>query len=240
MNYDQTIAWLDRRLKRDLLLSALAGVFALLGGVAILAVTWGLMYAVCFYCLQWILGFSHWSYVVIPTAMIPLLFWGNATTSQEYLSEYSVTTGTATDKVIVFYLPRIGVVSNVNPLAPDTVHTMVKIITDCLYFGPRTVTSAFRLFAKTFRLRRLDVPACAAVITVLADAGHRMSFQEIANAIEGLDPTSTFPQLHSIDGVLFLASAPAGLALGTQMKEELAGISQRDRDAPCGAPLPHH
>lgn len=226
MNYDQTITWLDRRVKRDSLLSSLLGVLALLGGVAILAVTWGLMYAVCFYCLQWILGFSHWSYTVIPTAMIPLLFWGNATTSQEYLSEYSVTTGTASDTVVVFYLPRIGVVSNVNPLAPDTVHTMVKMITDCLYFGPRTVTSAFQLFAKANRLRRVDVPSCAAVITVLAHAGHRVSFQEIADSVEGLDPARTFQQLHSLEGILFLESAPAGLALGTEMKEEMRGNSQ--------------
>jgi len=226
MEHDLVIWWLERKLKSQAVLAVALGVLALVGGTAILALTWGLMYAVCLYCLEWILGFSHWSYTLIPTVMIPLLFWGNARATQEYLSEYSVTTGTASDKVVVFYLPRIGVASNVNPLAPDTLHTMVKMITDCLYFGPRVVTSALCMFVKAFRLGRVDVPSSAAVITVLADAGQRMSFQDITDSIEGLNPAATFPQLRNVDGVLFLESEPAGLALGTTLKAELARSSQ--------------
>ncbi len=226
MEYDVTIAWLERKVKRQVLYRVALGVFAFVASVAVLAVTWGLVYAACFHSLHWILGLGHWSYTLIATGVIPLLFWGNARTSREYLSEYSVTTGTASDKVVVFYLPRVGLVSNVNPLAPDSAHTMVKIVTDCLYFGPRIATSALLLLAGAFRLMRTDVPACAAVITVLDEAGHRMSFQEIADLIEGLDPVATFPQLHLIDGVLFLESEPAGLALGTRLKEELIRYSQ--------------
>ena len=226
MDYEHVIAWLTRKLRSDALLSAVVGIVAFVGGVVILALTWGLIYAVCFYSLCSVLGLNHWSYTLVPTIMIPLLFWGNATTSQEYLSEHSVTTGTASDKVVVFYLPRIGMVSNVNPLAPDTVRTMVKMITDCLYFGPRVMTSAFRMLGKAIRFLRMDVSACAAVIAVLAEAGHRMSFQDIADSIDGLNPVSTFPQLHEIEGILFLSNAPAGLALETSLKDELKRLSQ--------------
>ena len=39
----------------------------------------------CLYSLSWILGHDHWACFLVPTLMIPLLFWGNARTSQEYL-----------------------------------------------------------------------------------------------------------------------------------------------------------
>ena len=229
MEYDAAILWLKRRQKSEVLLALVLGVVSLVGSIVILAVTWGIIYAVCLNGFHWILGYGHWSYTLVPTLVLPLLFWGNARTSREYLSKYSVTTGTASDKVVVFYLPRIGLASNVNPLAPDTVHTLVKIITDCLYVGPRVATASVRFFAKALRLVRIDIPSCAAVITVLARADHRMSFQEIVDSIEGLDPETTFPQLRLVEGVLFLESEPPGLALGTKLKAQLAQASYQSQ-----------
>ncbi|MGD0091593.1 MAG: hypothetical protein ABSE73_16880 [Planctomycetota bacterium] len=219
------IPWLERKSQSEARQTAVLGAWVFVGAVVILVITWGLLNMVCLRYFYWFFGSSLWLYTLVPTAVIPLLFWGSATTSQKYLSEYSVTMGTASDEVFTFRFPSVGM--NVNPLAPNTSHTTLKIITDCLYFGPRVMTVALEMFAKANRLRRLDVPSCAAVIAVLADAGHRMSFQEIADAIDGLNPVSTFPQLHDIDGVLFLTSEPAGLALGTSLKEELERSSQQ-------------
>jgi hypothetical protein len=229
MDYDAAISWLKRRQKSEALLAIVLGVVCLVGSIVILAVTWSVIHAVCLYSFHWILGYGHWSYTLVPTVLLPLLFWGNARTSREYLSKYSVTTGTASDRVVVFYLPRVGLVSNVNPLAPDTVHTVAKIITDCLYVGPRVATTSIRFFAKAIRLAQMDVPACAAVITVLVRADHRMAFQEIVDSVEGLNPVTTFPQLHLVEGILFLESEPPGLALGTKLKAELAKVPYPSR-----------
>src|SRR5262249_42691324 len=151
-------------------------------------------------------GFHHWAHTVGPFILIPLLFWGNARTSREYLSEYSVTTGTTSDEVVNFYLPGVGTVSNVNPLAPDTIHTGAKMITYILYSGPRVVSSAFRLVGKCLRLRRVDLETCGAVIAALFTARRKLSFQEIVDAVPGIDPVVIFPQLHEIPGVMFLAA----------------------------------
>ena len=121
-----------------------------------------------------------------------------------------------------FYLPGVGLASNVNPLAPDTMHAGVKMISDCLRVGPRVVTAAVHLFRKALRLRGIDVAGCAAVIAVLHAVGRKMSFQEIVAAVEGLNPVMVFPQMHEIDGVLFLKAEPAGLALTAELKEELS------------------
>jgi len=221
MDYEATIRWLSRRVRVLSAQHMLGGLLTLLGGAALLAATWGLSYVVSFFALGSWIGHQHWFHSVLGLIVIPILFIGNARTSREYLSEYSVTTGTASGEVVNFYLPGVGMVSNINPLAPETLHTGVKMITDCLCVGPRVVTAAVRLFRKGLRLRAIDVEGCAAVIAVLQAVGRKMSFQEIVNAVEGLNPAIVFPQLHEIDGVLFLKAEPAGLSLSSELKTEL-------------------
>ena len=63
---------------------------------------------------------------------------------------------------------------------------------------------------------------CASVIAVMHAVGRKMSFQEIVAAVEGLNPVMVFPQLHDIEGVLFLKAEPAGLALTDELKQELS------------------
>lgn len=221
MNYEVIKVWLSRRVRVQSAQNILAGFLTLLGGIAILAATWGLCYLVSIVAFGSWIGHRHWFHSVIGLVIVPLLFIGNARTSREYLSEYSVTTGTASGAVVNFYLPGIGLGSTVNPLAPDTMHTGVKMITDCLYVGPRTVTAAIRLVRKGVGLRRIDVDGCAAVIAVLLATGRKLSFQEIAESIEGLNPVRVFPQLGQIDGVVFLNAQPAGLTLASDLRQEL-------------------
>ncbi len=222
MNQARITDWLGRKLKRDTTLCWLGGMGGLLGGAAILLATWGLIYMVSIFALGPWLGYRHWVHSILGLAVIPALFWGNARTSREYLSEYSVTTGTASDQVVNFWLPGVGLGSNVNPLAPDTIHAGVKIITDCLYSGPRVVVSAFRTMAKANRLRRLDVGNCGAVLTLLFAAGRKLGFQEITDALgEGFDPAWVFPQMTDLDGVLYLKAEPAGLTLTQELRDAI-------------------
>ena len=54
------------------------------------------------------------------------------------------------------------------------------------------------------------MPGCAAVLIVLETVGRKMSFQEVADAVEGFNPITVFPQLREINGVLFLQKDPPG------------------------------
>ena len=204
-----------------MILNLLGAGLTLLGGVALLALTWAFTYLVSLVTLgQW-LGYHHWMHGVAGCLLVPLLFWGNARTSREYLSDYSVTVGTVCDKVQTFFLPGVGMASNVNPLAPDTMHTGVKMVTDCLYAGPRMVGSGLRLLRKTSRLWGLDLAGCGAAIAVLVAAPGKVPFQEIVNHVPSLNPVRVFPQLQEIEGVLFLQAEPAGLALSEELREEI-------------------
>jgi len=202
-------------------LNVLGGGLSLLGGLAILAATWGLIYLISLFALGPWLGYRHWIHSAAGWVIIPTLFWGNARTSREYLTEYSVSVGTTFDTVVDFYLPGIGMASNVNPLAPDTIHTGVKMITDCLYCGPRVVMSGVKTLGKANRIRRLDVEACGAVIAALLATNRKLAFQEIVNKVGSIDPPLVFSQLHDIDGVIFLHAEPAGLTLSRELRQEL-------------------
>ena len=222
MDQTRITAWLGRKLKRDSALCWLGGLGSLLGGGAILLTTWGLIYMVSLFALGPWLGYRHWVQSVLGLVVIPALFWGNAQTSRDYLSEYSVTTGTASDRVVNFYLPGVGLGSNVNPLAPNTLHSGIKIITDCLYSGPRVAGFGFRTMARARRLRRIDVGNCGAVLTLLVFAGRKMGFQEISDALgEGFNPAWIFPQIADVEGVLFLKAEPAGLTLTQELRDEI-------------------
>ena len=193
----------------------------LIAGALILLVTWGIIWLISFQTLGWWIGHDHWIHTKLGLFLIPLLFWGNARTSREYLADLKVAPGPGSDKVVVISV-RHRWVSNVNPLAPETINTVTKIITDCLYVGPRTVVSSYRTLRKAVRLLRLDAESCGRVLALLLAAGGKVTFQQIAQNIDGLDPVHTFPQLRDIEGIIFLQKDPAGLSLSSRLRDELA------------------
>ena len=114
MDQTQVTEWLRKSLRNQIVINA-AGAFAIfLAGIGILVLTWGFVYVVSWFALGPWLGYHHWAHVSLGLALIPALFWGNARASQEYLSEYSVTTGTASDTVVSFYLSGVGTPSRID------------------------------------------------------------------------------------------------------------------------------
>lgn len=224
MDHALIVAWLTKWVRKQVMLNWLGGFAVLFAGVALLAATWGLCYVISLCAMGPWLGYPHWVHPIIGCVVIPVLFWGNARTPREYLSEYDVTRTTVSDTIISSQIPRAPTVSAVNPFAPNTMHTGVKMLTDCLYVGPRVVLAAFDMFTKAIRLRHMDLEGCGAVLCVLAKARHKTSFQEIADWIEGLNPVIVFPQVQEIEGVVLLQSDPAGLSLTQELREELLGI----------------
>jgi ABC-type protease/lipase transport system fused ATPase/permease subunit len=221
MDKNRIIERLGQRVRKQAGLNLLGGGLSLLGALAVLAATWGLIYVVSLFALGPWLGHRHWIHATLGWVVIPALFWGNARTSREYLSEYSVNVGTTSETVVNFYLPGLGMGSNVNPLGPETMHAVVKMITDCLYSGPRLAESGFRTLSKANRMRRLDAQACGLVIAALLASNRKLAFQEIVNQAGMVDPARVFPQLRDIEGVLFLQADPAGLSLSQELRRGL-------------------
>lgn len=223
------IHWLRLRLWREGLNGLLLGAFLLVVGSVLLSITWAMAYMASVWCLGLCLAFGlgHWIHAANATAIVPLLFWGNARTSQEYLTDYSVTLGTASQDVKTLARGGWGHHRLMNPLAPNTVHSVAKVITDCLYFGPRVVCQAFGLLARSTRLARIDCTACATVLAVLTAEKHRLSDSEIITRAQLADPARAFDQLRLIDGVMFLHD-PAGLALSDELKATLGQQCRRN------------
>ena len=223
MNYESTIKWLAAWRTKELIYAILGAVVGFILGIVLLIGAWMFIFIISIYVAgNWMPYFGYWIYPLIATLAIPLLFIGNAYISQENLGKYEMTTGTATDKVVT--IPGFG--SNVNPLAPNSIISAFKIIAAVLFCGPRVTVWSFRQIVRLSRLLPLDIPGCAAVLSVLYDAGQRMSYHDISESIAGLNPVRVFNQLRLIDGVLFLQSDPPGLSLGTDLRKDMDGISQ--------------
>jgi hypothetical protein len=214
-----------KKTRSDAALSLLGAIGLFILGVFVVFVTFWIVYAIVWFGFNWCLPHSHDTRLWISAIVIVLLFIGNATTDRAYLESYSFTTGTSYDKPVSIHVSRVGLGSTINPLAPDSAHSYVKIVTTLLFSGPRLITAAWRLFARSLRLRAIDAEGCAAVLAFLAARDQRAPFQDIVPVIpKGHDLRVIFQQLRDVDGVLFLKSEPAGLSLTSELRDELRAV----------------
>jgi len=226
MGHERLVAtWLARHIRGRITLLLLGSAGQFLLALAVLFVTFWVVYGVFWLGFNWLIPVTHATRVWVSLVVVGLLFVGNATTDREYLESYSFTTGTHNPKPVSITIPGIGVGSTVNPLAPDSAHSYVKMITSVLYTGPRLVTASFRFLARAFRLRGMDREGCAAALAFLAAQDGRVPFQEVAEAIpRGHDVCAVLEQLHEVEGVRFLKSDPAGLSLMSDFRQELRAL----------------
>jgi len=201
---------------------------SLVGGLVVLFLTYWLIYGIIWISLGYLLPVED--YVgYMSTGILILLFIGNLRTSREYLTEYSFSTGTASDKIVSCYIPGVGMGSTINPLAPDSARSYIKIITDLLYIGPRIITWGTRKFNRIFHLIRLDIPGCAGVVSVLNTADGRVSFIEIAERLGDLNLNKIFNDLRYVDIVIFLSNDPPGLTLKSKFLAEIKLFNHQNK-----------
>ena len=86
MNYDNVITWLAKKARREAQWSVIQAGLSLFGGLVALFFTWAAIRLATHYSLSWWLGRGHWSYVTVPSAMIPILLIGNLQTEPQGLS----------------------------------------------------------------------------------------------------------------------------------------------------------
>jgi hypothetical protein len=228
MNRSQAVeTWLKQKTRTLAAGNSAAAIGLFLLAILLLFVTFWIIYAVIYLGFNWLIPHSHVTRLWISGLVLVLLFVGNATTDRQYLETYSFTTGTHSDTPVSINIPFVGEGSTINPLAPDSAHSYVKMITSALYCGPRQVTTGLRLLGRARRLSRIDVPGSAAVLAFLATKDARVPFEEIVPVIPaGHNVAAVLEQLHEIDGVLFLLkSEPAGLSLVSDCRDELRKLN---------------
>lgn len=189
-------------------------------GVVVLYLTYWFVFGIWYFAFVRLGAPAHLA-PYVSAGFLVLLFIGNARTDRQYLDDLSVTTGTFSNEVVTFYLPGVGMASNINPIAPDSMHSSVKVITTLLFCGPRALVAAYRSLRTVLRLSHIDTGPVSAVIDFLYTRPGRVDFRTIAANVTNLNPVKTFPQVTQIEGVLLLRSEPAGLTISSELREEL-------------------
>jgi hypothetical protein len=223
----RTESWLQKVARKSTYQYLFGGLgLVLLAAVVLLVTYWGI-YFVIYFGFGWLFPHSHGTRMWTIALVLGLVFVGNALVDRHYLQSYSFTTGTSHNKPVAIKNPFGGYGSTINPLAPDSAHSFVKIVADTLCFGPRLMTAAIRLLGGAWRFSKLDVEGCAAVLGFLAGKDGRTVLPEVITAVPpGHDPAAVLKQLHQLDGVLVLKSEPPGLSLTTDLRAELRRVGQ--------------
>lgn len=213
-------ARLERKIAEDIRHNIIGAALGGLPGLFVTFITYGMFY------LLVTLAFPRnpWAQLVIPAVVLVLLFVGNATLSVDYLGDWSFTTGTASNKVV--RLGQFGEFSNINPLAPDSMHSFLKMVLAVLFTGPALFTTAFGMLRKAMRLRSIDREACASVVSLLLSRDSMVPCRDIIAQIPGLHPARVFRQLKDIDGVYFIEAQRAGFVLSPDLRRELSAPTQ--------------
>ena len=214
-------AWLEQKLRSARAAHRLGAAGLLAVAAVVLLVTFALVYAALWLAFGWRTG-SDEVVLWVSLVVLVLLFIGNATADRRELETLSVSAGTFHDRPVHIDIPLLGGGSTVNPLAPDSARSFVKLIASLLCTGPRLAAAAFGALSKVRRLGAVDVESCAGVLAFLAARDGRVPFAEVVPAVpRGHDVAAVLTQLQEIDGVMLLKSEPPGLSLESGLRTEL-------------------
>lgn len=219
MSDERVQIWLEKKLAHEARQNLILAFCLLVGAGAVLAFTFAGFYTFSFFVFWRVFRFHLDACWWFAFSGLVLLFIANKVTDREQLTEYEVESMDG-GPVRTFYLPHIGIVSNLNPFSSANAQAFVKILADLVLTGPRLVTVAWQTFKRSGRLRQADVSTLAHVFTLLLSAGKRVSLAEILPQLGHCDPSQVFRQLAEIEGVVFLNSPPPGISLTADLRQE--------------------
>lgn len=213
--------WLQQHVASTALIASTLGLGSLGLSILVSWITYWVLYIVSFYITTFSLQLSHETLLWTSGALLMLLFYGSYTTSREYLEEFSFSTGTATNRIVSVYLPRVGMASNINPLAPDSFHSIVKLITTVLYIGPGLFFWGLRSVRKASAIRRVDARECAGVVAALFHENRKVRFDELPRLAPSSNLETALRDLRTIGALIFLTNDPPGLMLDAMFRDKV-------------------
>jgi hypothetical protein len=216
--------WVRRKALLGTLAHALLALLCLVGGAAAVLIMFCITYVVIF-IFNWYLPHSHATRWRISLAFVGLLFVAHLWESRKRAVEPAVAPTSDSDEVYLVDVSALMRFADISRESPPPLRTEVRFLVHALCTGPRILLGTASHLHAAYRLARLDVQGCAAVVALLLEAEVKVPFPRIRSQLPGLDFARVLPDLRRLGGVLFLVKPPEGLLLSSMAMAELKGDS---------------
>ncbi|MEX0717431.1 MAG: hypothetical protein WD066_12630 [Planctomycetaceae bacterium] len=221
--------WLREKVRREARLSLAGGLALFALGAALLWLTYWAAYGLAAFYLEWMWpdddALKPWAAL----ALVGLLFVGNALLSRAYLDHLEMDLDPHHSlKLGVFRATGFGWAYAFS--SPARAHASFKMILTILFVGPRAMMGAWRSCVRARELQQVDVKNCVPVLRIALHRQRRVPFVELADTLPDVDWQSAVRQLSLLDGVVFLPSEPAGLAVTPSFADEFERWRDREPD----------
>lgn len=197
----------------------------LICGAALLTavITYWVAFALLGFTTGWLFTMPYWLKRFLSLGVVVGLYVLHARTSVEELMELKVATRDGQPPFSVKW-PVVGLLVNVQLFAPETLRTFTRFTAALLLISPQLMWAGLRDLRRAQRLRQLDIPACATIISMMLGKVKQVTFEEILAAYPHLDVSGVAGQLLELDGVVALREDPPGLTLTADLRQDfLAG-----------------
>ncbi len=222
---DAIQSWLKKKLAMQAMACWGTALLALLAGALVLFLTFWLAYAVLFVS-EWAvsalgeliwnreLHLTHVWRLALCGCFLVALFAEWLRRSPWDLGNYPTANVLPGTQALVYHggVAASFAVLLANPQAPST------MLAELLYTGPRLVVASWHLVRQAFRFRRLDLPACAGTLALLAGADHAVTWENLAAAWPGADWPRLRNELGQVPGVVVLEK---GLSLTEELRQTI-------------------
>ncbi len=170
-------------------------------------------------------------------ALLAALWLARRGADRRELERYEFTTAGVSDEIVTLEAPGAaaaglagglpvgwlgtGAASNINPLAPETLRSLLKMITGLLLGGPDWVCDGWGMLRRGVRPPPLDECGAPELLRLLLVRPRRVSFAELEAERPDLDAPRIAGPLAEMGIVRILPGNPPGLALSDRARREL-------------------
>jgi hypothetical protein len=219
--------WVRNRFRVEAAQNLLLALISMVAGLLVLAITFLFTYAIVWFCINFgasamsqlldrkPLHITHAQIFIACSVFLGLLFIGNARTSREYLSSYTLSHPAPPYLVLATGIGGSLLSLLANPSASG------KMITDILYSGPRLIVGSLKALLRSAQCMAVDTSGCARALTFLQQSHRRVECSDLAEQLAGHNAVKVFSQLHGLNGVVFLDTDPPAVTLTDELRENL-------------------
>lgn len=226
---DQVAATLKQKVREAATANFTGGVLLCAAAVVVLFFNYWCFYFALGIATGWLIKLPHVVKAGLCLAALAGLFVTHYRRPREYFEEWTVTTRDG-EPPITFYLPRVGMVSNVEIFSLGNAQSAVRFLCALLLIAPQLFDAGLSALKRAGRLRELDIAHAAEIIGMMLGRNKKVSFAEILAAAPHLDLCGLVAQLRDLDGIVLLREPPVGLTLTADLR--------RDFLVGCGIDMP--
>ncbi len=191
-------------------------------------ITYWMAFALIGFVTGWLFTMPYAVNRFLSLAVVVGLYVLHARTNVEELMELRVATRDGNPPFSIKW-PAVGLLTNVQLFAPETLRNFTRLVAAIWLISPQLMWAGLQDVRRAQRLRQMDIPACATVISMMLGKNKKVTFEEILAAYPHLDVSGVVGQLLELDGVVPLREEPPGLTLTADLRQDfLAG---------CGLPV---